>query len=56
MPIPSDDSSATLPKPWTLELLTGKASSDKWTRMARIPLNLLKSPFYNEQKQTHYER
>ncbi|CAF4306632.1 unnamed protein product, partial [Didymodactylos carnosus] len=53
MPITSDDSSTTSPKPWILELLAGKASSDEWTRMARIPLDLLKSPFYDEQKQTY---
>ncbi|CAF3715926.1 unnamed protein product [Rotaria socialis] len=51
--IPSDDSSGTPPKPWILELFAGKASSDKFTRMARIPLDLLKSPFYDVKKETH---
>ncbi|CAF4172155.1 unnamed protein product [Rotaria sp. Silwood2] len=53
IPIPSDGSSVTSPKPWILELLAGKASSDKWTRMVRIPLDLLKSPLYDKQEQTH---
>ncbi|CAF2742626.1 unnamed protein product [Rotaria sp. Silwood2] len=52
IPAPSDTSSTSSLKPWVLVLFAGNAHNNKWTEMARIPLDFLNFSSFIEENKT----